>query len=478
MTSIALPAAELGRMAAQAAASARERLRPAWDPLRFGIFLLTLLTISRIHQRYAWLALARPMLIMVGVCVMYAIANPRSLSADSVLKTWPMRMVAAIAVLSCLSIPFGISMGNSGKFMLETYSRTLVFAVLLALSIRSSRDLYLMMWSFAGAIGILCWLSMFAFQVTRYEAYDRLADLYTYDANDVALVVLSGVGISMLLLQVAGRAGKIFLVAVLIGCGGTIARSGSRGALVGTICVGVFLLFAARGVSLVRRLVVVVSVGAALFYFAPRGYWKQMQTMLKPEGDYNWTTADGRKEVMERGFGYMVDYPVFGLGLANFEKAECTISEKAKKRRVGTGLRCTSPHNTYVQVGAELGVIGFGLWVAIMFRGIFGNLILARRLPKRWRSGNKEERLLAMAPIYLAVSTVGFASASFFLSFAWMDLMYVLLAFMAGLQTAIAVKLRADRAAGSVAGRVEPIPAPTSWARLPILAPGRQPVSA
>ena len=97
----------------------------------------------------------------------------------------------------------------------------------------------------------------------------------------------------------------------LVGIGATVARSGSRGGLIGLVAVGVALLFFGRGVSFGKRVLTIVVVGAGLSFWAPLGYWQQMQSILSPKEDYNYTSKDGRKEVAKRGIGYMLARPDF-----------------------------------------------------------------------------------------------------------------------------------------------------------------------
>jgi O-antigen ligase len=241
----------------------------------------------------------------------------------------------------------------------------------------------------------------------------------------------------------------------------------------------VALLVFGRGVSFGKRLVTVVVVGTALSLWAPPGYWRQMETIMSPKEDYNYTSKDGRKNVAKRGIGYMLSHPIFGLGIGNFEKAECSISEKARATPAGYGLRCMPPHNSFVQAGAELGVPGLLLWSSIPLLGIFALLRLGRRLPYRWRRGTREQRFLRLACPYFAVALVGFTATCFFLNFAWMEPYYVLGAFVAALMGVITARVAEEKVelrAAARAGRrldteaqavTEPVPVLPGQARYP-----------
>jgi O-antigen ligase len=186
----------------------------------------------------------------------------------------------------------------------------------------------------------------------------------------------------------------------------------------------------------------------ALAIGAPPGYWKQMGTIVETKEDYNYTSVDGRKAVIARGIGYVSQYPAFGLGIDNFARAECTISPKLASLRVNGPMRCTPPHNSHLQAAAELGIPGFAVWVSLIIGGIAAPLRLRKRLPKSWQRGTESERFIYGATSFLPVAMVGFAVTSFFVTFAWMDPVYLLAAFLSGLYVATRVQLEQWNAAG------------------------------
>jgi O-antigen ligase len=182
-----------------------------------------------------------------------------------------------------------------------------------------------------------------------------------------------------------------------------------------------------------------------------------MATLEDPKADYNWDSINGRRQVAIRGIGYMIDYPFFGLGIHNFAKAECFISSKARHHVFNTGIRCTPPHNAYVEAGAETGIGGLLLWVVMIPGAVVSLVKLRRRLPRGWgRSRDAEERFLYLATVYLPVAFVGYSVGSFFLSFAWTDITYLLVATWAGLQLAVEEKLA--RSGGEPASSPPPVP--------------------
>ena len=413
------------------------------DPLRIALFALTVLTISRAHERYPVLAAFRPAVLLVMASIGYAFLNPRYLTRTNVLGMWPMRLVAALAVQACCSAVFGISLGSSAVFILDSYAKTLAYGCLIAVSIRHVRDLYTLVWAYVVSCGILTFLSIFVFGISKASAsyVTRLDNLYTYDSNDLGVVMMVGLPLTLLLLTVARGAKRWFLLLILVGTSVTMARSGSRGGFLGFIAAGAAALFFVDGVSVTRRFFVLAAAVIALAVGAPPGYWKQMGTILTPQQDYNFTAWDGRKAVAERSIGYMMQYPAFGLGINNFVRAECTISPKIAALKINGPIRCIPTHNSYLQAGSELGVPGLLIWVALVIGGIVGPLRLRRRLPKSWRRGTESERFIYNATSFFSVAMVGFAVTSFFVSFAWADPVYVMAAFLTGLYVARRVQI-------------------------------------
>jgi O-antigen ligase len=154
----------------------------------------------------------------------------------------------------------------------------------------------------------------------------------------------------------------------------------------------------------------------------------------------------------------MKSYPLFGIGIGNFARAEGTISDRARNWVPGmAGIKWTAPHNSFVEAGAELGVPGLVLWSSLVFGGIVAMRRLRRRLPKGWAAGDPDQRFLYVATSYLPVALTGFAAGAFFVSFAFLDPIYILAAFMSGMYVCAERKLAASQAGGNVGGSSVPM---------------------
>jgi hypothetical protein len=213
------------------------------DPFRVCLLLVVVLTISRVHEHFSIVTRARPVLLLVLVAVAYAFLRPRLVGRKWV-GTWPPKIIAGLAIVACLSIPFGISLGGAASFFLFTYSKVLIAAILMMAAIRGVRDLSAFIWAYVVSCGLLVWMSTVVFPLTIYRGgLARLEDLYMYDSNDLGVVLMIGIALAALTFQTSGRIGKLVSAVTLLGIGVAIARSGSRGAFVGLVAVGLAFLF-------------------------------------------------------------------------------------------------------------------------------------------------------------------------------------------------------------------------------------------
>lgn len=421
------------------------------DVLRASVAAMIIMVVSRSQQFFPWLAASRPLLVLAIASVAFSILNPRALARDNVLRYWWTLSIVALAIQVCLSVPFGISMGNSGQFILFNYSTVLILAGLVIVSTRSVADLVTYVSALLFGIASLAFQANVTFQLTNQgSGLDRLQSTFGFDANDVGLMFVSTLPIAIALVPAWKGWRRIALVMLLIGVGAGIARTGSRGAFVGLVISGCVMLAMSRAFSLSRRLLIFGLTLVALTIAAPPGYFDQMSSTFSPEADYNWTAPSGRRAVALRGLGYMMQYPLFGLGIDNFMKAECTISERVQGPGGSDGVRCTPPHNTWIQAGAELGVPGLIIWLVMLILPLTKLTVLSRRLPLAWRRGDFEQRFLFACSTGLPVALVGFMVASSFLTFAWLDIPY-LLSVLSGFTWLFASRRLASENSGMIA---------------------------
>jgi O-antigen ligase len=258
----------------------------------------------------------------------------------------------------------------------------------------------------------------------------RLGHLYYYDANDFATFAVSAMPFALYVLLAGRRTLSRALAAIALAVLTlAVVYTGSRGGFIALVAVGAFIVARYSSIPLRWRMTAPALVAVVVLATASDQYWHQMSTILS-DADYNRTEESGRLQIWGRGVGYMLDDPVFGVGPANFQAAEGMLSPHAQRQQFGIGVRWNAAHNTLIQVGAELGIPGLIFFLAII-ASTFGALRQAARTRRSSRRPQTNGPQLTQA---LTASLIGFLVGSFFLSLAYSEMFYTLVALAVGLR--------------------------------------------
>jgi putative inorganic carbon (hco3(-)) transporter len=397
-------------------------------PLRLAVAGLMIITVTRLHDYLGLVAVLRPGLLLLGSALLCIALSPRSARLENLTREWPTRAVLAFGGVVCLSALTGMSAGGSVTFVTEVFSRVMTFFGIMVVSIFTIKHLRFMMATYVLSLVILVYIVIFVIGVTQLDGYSRIGESAMYDGNDLGVVFLIGVPFAFLLVQTGRWKARLLGIVALIGIPACVLLTGSRGGFLGLLATAGALLFLVPRVSVARRVGVVALACVATVVFAPAGYWEKMATMLNWQDDYNVTDETGRIAIWKRGMGYVIDYPIFGVGPDNFLRAGWTIPS-AGTGLAGTGVRPLAPHNTFLQVWAEIGTVGIIIWLILIVGGIRGCLRLRRRMPESWLDDNENRRFLYLTAGYLPASLISFSVTAFFTSHAYSAMFYILIAF-------------------------------------------------
>jgi O-antigen ligase len=383
------------------------------------------LTVSRLHSHFSILATIRaPMLLSAASGVLLLFCVQRWRPAD-LLKHWIPISIASITAVAIIGIPFSLYRGRSLDFITDAYGRTLLLAIMawaVARTTAGSRFIaQTLVLSGLAATGL-------AVLVGRVDSSGRLTGGYTYDANDLALIANVTLPLSIWWVLDRRLPGRGLIAAGIPLLFYTVVKSDSRGGFLGmaAVMVGFGVLAWLKVPRRLRRWSLAAVVCAvASFPLLPADYRERVWTMLDEE-DYNMYSPRGRMAVWKRGIGYAMEHPLVGVGISNFQIAEGHISEMARNRAPGTGLKWSAAHNSFLQVTAELGFIAGAIFLIMILRTIYTLVVKASRAARATATGPPD-----LLPPLLGLSMIAFAVSGFFLSFAYYDLTYLLLALSA-----------------------------------------------
>lgn len=197
----------------------------------------------------------------------------------------------------------------------------------------------------------------------------------------------------------------------------------SRGGAIGMLC----MLGVALGLRLIdARKALALAAGMGLLLVAMPQYWKRLETIGTTvqlfDEDAGPAAADGavRRRVTEMMAAVRVflDHPTIGVGPGMFKAYSEEYGNQDALRRIETGRRA---HSLYLEIAAENGALGLGLFLAALLLTLVG-LAGARRA-----NLGRDPELADLATAYL-LALVCYLSTGIFLHLAYMRYFYLVLA--------------------------------------------------
>jgi O-antigen ligase len=397
-----------------------------------------------------------PIMLEIGVALLLATSLHGSRDPKwtrSRLFAIPFLMIAVAAI----GLPLSLWQGKTLTFITKDFGPSLLLMAAVAISLREAEDINWI--AFAHLIGATVY-SIYIYLFIPIASDGRLGGGVYYDANDFALLIVASIPFAIYFLRpkvaIWKRLFALFSLALFVQM---VIKSGSRGGFIAFICLMVYVVIAFRAIPTRVRLSAVAAAFLIMTVFGSAAYWTMMQSILHPKEDYNMTSEVGRKAIWKRGIGYMLTHPVLGVGAAAFEQAEGTLSAISKQyAEENKGLKWSTAHNSFVLVGAELGVTGLMLFVT-MLGTAFYHLAQIKDGPRGDPLVTAEDSAFAQT---LTTSLIGFCVAGFFVSGAYFSFLYVLIGLVIAEDSLR--KRRLARGAGQP-GTVASIPATTARRR-------------
>ncbi len=447
------PASAATGAGVSSAASSWRPIRPSvvastpvdkWDPLLVSVGLLVAFSIGRLQLVVHQLNGLHSLFVIGAVAVALYTLDPAPARAVRWSMRKPTLLLLALCAWMVLGLPTSILVHQSLSFLVNNFSKTVLIFLVVAGCVRSLRDVERIAWCYFMAVVVYA-----AFILIRYHvggADWRLGTLVTYDANDYALLATTAIPLGVGSLVREGRRAwaravdAAGLLVVLV----AFVWAGSRGGLLAIGASSLFFLVRSRAVSRARKAAAITIVGGVIVVFAGARFWSDMGTIVSPAHDYNYTSETGRLDIWKRGLAYMADHPAFGVGVDNFEVAEGTLSPEAWRQEYGLGWKWSAPHDQFVQVGAELGIPGLLLYVAFLVAAF----LMALRVERGAGWLGTEGRGIRTQTETLMTSLVAFLVGACFLTMAYNEMLYVLVALVLGLEKVL--RIEATRLSGRI----------------------------
>jgi len=308
-------------------------------------------------------------------------------------------------LVALASVPLSVWPGGSLNFITNDLLKTLFFFLILIAVVTRVSEVEKVVWAVA--------LSAFSLSVSVLlgSSSTRMSASSTYDPNDLAFVLVSFMPIIYYFSLEKTGLRKILLSFVMILMLIAILATVSRGGFIGLIVI--FLVICRKQGKRLRSLIVPLIVLFVVFkIFAPATYWERISTIMNPTQDYNLSGQGGRIEIWQRGLTMMIKNPVTGVGIACFEEGEGRLHGES-------GGKWMAAHNSFIQLGAEIGLVGLFLFVKLLSSSI-------RRL-REFRVQNESGLLPNWLFVGTEVALYAYITTGFFLSQAYSPVLYLLI---------------------------------------------------
>lgn len=189
------------------------------------------------------------------------------------------------------------------------------------------------------------------------------------DPNELAALLLPGLALAIGAvgaLRVSGGLRWLAVVAAVLALA-TLLLTASRGGLIGLfVALVVALVFAGRwrGPAAFGAMVLLVVAFTYFGVYAPEGERQRILAPTQGEG----RAQESRLTLWQVATRVIEDNPVNGVGVGNYEEESVKyVLQPGETFRSDAVIDDNQPaHNTYLQVFAELGVVGFAMFSALL----------------------------------------------------------------------------------------------------------------
>ncbi len=345
-------------------AAAAEAKWPRYFALAVAFYAAVM--VSRVHESVTILTRFYAGKVGALLVLATALAYWSELDFRAMRSSVVVKCIGVITVLSLLSVPGSAWMFRSVEFFQTDWSQALVLFFGVVVALRNRR---------AAHIVVACVTAAAAFAAARLingggwnmggRVYIGGGGSSTYDPNQSAALFVAMLPYAIMFatrpgkMRWVGMASVPLLVIALI-------KTSSRGGIVafGVLCLAVIAFAQGRDRGKYAAFMVLAVV---VMSFVPHSDLVQRFQEISNGSDYNFEARGGRIEIWKMGMATMLAHPLLGIGAGAYEAAAYSIH----------GSWATA-HNSFVQIGVELGVGGFVTFIVAIVAAFRAGLAARR----------------------------------------------------------------------------------------------------
>jgi O-antigen ligase len=320
-----------------------------------------------------------------------------------------MTIGALLFVWMALSPAFAVVNASVGFDDVGLWFESLLTVLVVGTTIASARNVRMMFWAFASGAALSVAAGIPGGGLTANADDPSLSDGRFsgggLDPNSLAAGLVPGIVLSIALIGQVRDPVLRWTLACMTGLSGIgLAATESRGGLIAAaICTVAAFVLARRKAAAIAGVVLVVAMAGVFFTAQPSAF--NRVTDFSGGGT-------GRTELWGIAWRIWKEHPVTGIGLDNFRQESFRYVRKQRNLQYVRLIaeRPDHVHNTYLEILVETGIVGLGLFLAV----ILGCLQAAWMAKKRFDAMGDDA--MSGAARAVLVASLGILSASFFLS--------------------------------------------------------------
>lgn len=321
-----------------------------------GLLLFTFLLYVRPNEMFPGTVGAFPIVKIVGAVTIAAYVVSRLIRGEK-LTIWPLelKMVALIVLLGLIFIPIAASPQYSIDMLTDPFLKVVLIFVMMINLLDTHKRLLLIL-----KLVVLCGTLMAILALRSYLSGDfgtagiRIAGAVggTFgNPNDMAtnFDLLLPLAVSLTILN-RGLKRMIYLACSVLLVVGVVVTF-SRGGFLGLAAAGLVMLWKLGRGSRIRTAIIFVVLLLTFVVAVPAEYTGRLGSIFNSEED---TTGSRRQraELFERAIDVASDHLVVGVGIGNYPIYS---------------LRELHAHNSYLEISAELGLLGLIAYLILIF---------------------------------------------------------------------------------------------------------------
>jgi hypothetical protein len=377
--------------------------------MSFYLFiLLTFFLLGRPQVFLSFLAPVRPALVLSIATLTMTILDNKKIAPGGILKFPESKKYALFYLMMILGIPFAVHRHVAFDFVILVYSSSILFFYLCLIHIDSIKKLKVF-------ILAIC-LSVLFFGIASlikgdFALGDRFLIKSILDPNELSFFLVSLFPLSIYFMAHNEGFLKKLLALTTIGISViTILLTGSRGSFLGLVAVFSLLFFKNSGhIRLPTKILMLVIILTVVTAYGYRINAERYTSLTNISSDYNVTADTGRLAIWKKGVRLILANPITGVGVNCFPNA---IGELRGEE--GEPPKWQAAHNSYLQVAAEVGLIGF-FFFGSMITASLKNLSFCIRTKSEYPAAQEVKLIAEM----VRLGFIGSLIVAFFLSQAY-----------------------------------------------------------